>query len=175
MLFRLILLLTIVPFVELILLVRLAELTSLSFTLVVVLVTGIVGATLARYQGWTTLLRIRRQLSDGHFPTDSLQDGAMILFAGALLLTPGLLTDAVGFALLVPPVRRVIKRLIARRLRSSFRVQTYRDSWEAHEAASHWRDERTLDGDHKVIDVRVVDAPDEDRDRPADDSSLRGK
>lgn len=65
------------------------------------MVTGTVGATLARYQGLRTLFKIRSDIARGSMPAPHLLDGLMILIAGALLVTPGMITDAVGFALLV--------------------------------------------------------------------------
>lgn len=105
LLFRLLLLFTIVPLTELWLLLWLGSVTSVGFTVLVVLVTGFLGATLARYQGWQTWQRIQLQLQRGEPPAAALVDGLMILIAGALLITPGLLTDATGFLLLMPPVR----------------------------------------------------------------------
>ncbi len=112
----LILLLTLVPLIELALLIQLYKVTDLATTLAVVILTGIVGAALARRQGLETWYRIRRQLSEGKPPTAELMDGLMIFIAGALLITPGMMTDATGFLLLMPPVRRLLRGWLARRL-----------------------------------------------------------
>jgi len=113
MLARLILLLTIVPLVELVILLRLAQAISWGPTILIVLVTGVFGAWLARREGFRTLVRIQEELASGHTPTLSLVEGVMILVAGVLLVTPGILTDLVGLALLVPPIRRWVARRIA--------------------------------------------------------------
>lgn len=115
MLWKLILLLTAVPLVELYLLVRLTQLwDSLLLTILLVIVTGIVGATLARLEGLRVLRNIQHSMERGELPADGLMDGVMILVAGALLITPGVLTDAAGFLLVIPftrvPVRNFIKR-----------------------------------------------------------------
>jgi UPF0716 protein FxsA len=110
MLLKLILLLTIVPLVELFILVRLAQATSFLFTLCVVLGTGVVGAAVARIEGLRVLARMQEQLDRGELPADSILDGVLILLAAALLVTPGLITDACGFLLLVPPTRRLVRR-----------------------------------------------------------------
>ncbi|MBN2216509.1 MAG: FxsA family protein, partial [Pirellulales bacterium] len=93
MLARLVLLFTIVPLVELALLFWIAERTSWWATIGLVVVTGVVGAALARHEGLRCLQAARRKLAQGELPTDSLLDGPMILIAGTLLITPGVLTD----------------------------------------------------------------------------------
>jgi len=110
MLFKLIILLTVVPLVELLLLVRLTEATSFLLTVCVVLGTGVLGAALARLEGLRVLGRMQEQMRRGVLPADSLFDGVLILLAAALLVTPGLLTDACGFLLLIPPTRRLLRR-----------------------------------------------------------------
>ena len=112
MIWMLILLLTIVPIVELALLIELGRATSTFFTIGVIILTGVVGAILARMQGLAVWRRIRAEMSRGQLPGDSLLDGAMILVAAALLVTPGLLTDATGFLLLAPPTRAVFRRVL---------------------------------------------------------------
>jgi UPF0716 protein FxsA len=75
-------------------------------TIVAVVGTALLGAALARYQGMVTVTRLYTQLNRGEVPGLPLFEGACLLVAGALLLTPGFFTDAVGFALLTPPLRR---------------------------------------------------------------------
>lgn len=84
-------------------------------TLAIVFVTAIIGASLVSRQGRGELARARRTIMNGSFPGRELAHGAMILVAGALLLTPGFLTDAVGFSLLVPTIREGLRRFLARR------------------------------------------------------------
>jgi len=115
MLLRLLLLFTVVPLVELVLLLVVADYTSWQFTLGLVLVTGILGAALARWQGTNCLRRIQNETAAGRIPGDALLDGVMILVAGAVLITPGVLTDLIGFALLIPPLRSVLKGWLRRR------------------------------------------------------------
>lgn len=124
MLFYLLLLFIVVPFVELALLLKLAELTSWWHTLLLVIVTGIVGTWLARSQGLRTYGKIQKSLAAGQMPTESLIDAAMIFVAGALLLTPGILTDVFGFSLLFPITRRLYRRSLVRYFKSRFTMQT---------------------------------------------------
>jgi UPF0716 protein FxsA len=109
MLARLALLFVTVPLAELALLVWVGRRVGLVPTVALVVVTGIAGAALARWQGLATLDRFRAALDAGRLPHRELVDGVLILVAGAVLLTPGLLTDLAGFLLLVPPVRRLVR------------------------------------------------------------------
>ncbi len=113
---RLLLLFTLVPLTELVLLLWLADKTSWLFTLWLVIFTGVLGAWLARREGLRCWLEIQKRIDRGELPTDSLLEGVMILVAGAVLVTPGVLTDILGFSLLVPPFRRIIRRWLARRI-----------------------------------------------------------
>lgn len=113
MLLYLFLLFTLVPLIELTLLFWVSSQTSIFFTILLVIFTGVIGAALAKRQGLQTWVRIHKETSAGRPPTDALLDGLMILMAGAFLVTPGILTDAVGFSLLIPPVRAVIRKYVA--------------------------------------------------------------
>lgn len=117
MLARLLFVLTVLPLVELALLLLLGKYTSVSFTLAFVIGTGVLGAVLLRYQGWQTWRNVQRDLQQGKVPTDSLVDGLMILIAGVLLLSPGVMTDLVGFTLLIPACRQWYRTRIVRWLR----------------------------------------------------------
>jgi len=113
MLFKLILLLTVVPLVELYLLVELTRWTeSFAVTVGIIILTGVLGAFVARLQGLKVLSRLREEVNRGALPAGAILDGVMILVAAALLVTPGLLTDACGFFLLIPFSRAIVKRLL---------------------------------------------------------------
>ncbi len=113
LLLYLLILFTVVPLVELTILVQLTQRFNLATTIVLVVVTGVIGAKLARREGLKTWRRIQDDLAAGHAPTAGMVDGALILLAGAVLVTPGVLTDACGFLLLVPVVRRWIRGRLA--------------------------------------------------------------
>ncbi|HEX2165164.1 MAG TPA: FxsA family protein [Thermoanaerobaculia bacterium] len=106
MLARLALVLVAVPLVELTLLVWLGRRIGFLPTVALVLVTGVVGAALARHQGLASLARFRAALDARRLPHCELVDGVLVLAAALLLVSPGVLTDATGFLLLVPPLRR---------------------------------------------------------------------
>ena len=120
MFFRLLLLFTAIPLIELAILVEIGSRVGLAATIALVVFTGVLGAWLAKNQGLRTLRRLQRELQQGRMPTDALLDGLMILIAGAVLLTPGLLTDLFGFTLLVPASREAVRRAVAGRLRRRF-------------------------------------------------------
>ncbi len=105
MLLRLILLFTVMPLIELYLLIQVGRYLGTLPTITIVLITGIIGGLLARSQGLSVQRQIRIDLQNGIIPTDSLIDGLFILIAGALLITPGMITDVCGFALMVPGFR----------------------------------------------------------------------
>ena len=111
MLFRLILVFTIVPLIELAILIYLGTIIGALYTILIIVVTGILGAVMTRYQGMVTLSKIRSNIENGIIPANELFDGALILAGGLLLLTPGIITDIIGFALLVPYTRRIVRRL----------------------------------------------------------------
>ena len=112
MLFKLILLFTITPIVELLLLLELSKITSIMTTISIVLLTGIVGAYLAKSQGRLIITRIRVELNEGRMPGDQLLNGLCVLVGGALLLTPGIITDVLGFTLVIPGTREIFKGLV---------------------------------------------------------------
>jgi UPF0716 protein FxsA len=112
---RLVLLFIAVPALELALLIEIGGRIGTGATLLLIAVTGAVGAALARSQGLRVLGEVQRRLSLGELPASSLVDGLLILLAGALLVTPGVLTDLVGFLCLTPWFRSLVKRELMRR------------------------------------------------------------
>ena len=117
MLARLFLLFTLVPLLELYFLIRLGTYVGALNTILLVIVTGVAGGLLARSQGLAAIRRIQRDLGEGKVPAESLFDGLLILISGILLITPGMLTDALGLLLLIPRTRNLFKRSIRRRVR----------------------------------------------------------
>jgi UPF0716 protein FxsA len=118
---RLLLLFIGVPAVELALLIEIGSRIGTLATLALIVGTGIVGAALARQQGLWVLRRMREEVAAGQIPAGSLLDAVVIVIAGALLMTPGILTDVVGFLCLVPGTRALAKRELLRRLERAVR------------------------------------------------------
>lgn len=113
-----------VPLVELYVIVQVADVAGVWSTIGLLLLISLAGSWLVRAEGIGVLRRVRQTLARGELPTDDLLNGIMILFAGALLLTPGFVTDAVGLLLLLPPSRALLRtallRRYSRRLNTSF-------------------------------------------------------
>lgn len=138
-----------VPLIEIALFIQVGGWIGLWPTLAIVIATAIAGTILVRSQGSQALARLRQSFDELRDPTETLAHGAMILFSGALLLTPGFFTDAVGFALLAPPVRT----FLFRKLRERVNVQTV--------SAGHpdWQSPRggpddIIEGDYEVEETR---------------------
>lgn len=109
------------PIIELMLLFELHSHVGFFRTLGVVLLTGVIGAALVRRQGLSILLTIQQEMSRGNIPAPQMMDGMMVLIAGALLVTPGLITDTTGFLLLIPQVRRLIRQWLKHVLEKKMR------------------------------------------------------
>ncbi len=111
----LLLLLLIVPFVELYVIIQVAHAFGAVDTVALLILLSVAGAWLMKREGVSVWRRFQRQIEAGHVPGREIADGVMILVAGALMLTPGFLTDLVGLALLLPPVRAGVRALLLRR------------------------------------------------------------
>lgn len=123
MLFRLFLLFTVLPLVELTLLLLLGRYTNVATAVGFVIVTAIIGAVLLRWQGLAAWRRVQDDLRAGRMPTDSLIDGLLIVLASVLLVTPGVLTDVIGITLLVPWFRVWYRRLAIWYFKSRFTIR----------------------------------------------------
>ena len=105
-----------VPFVEIYVIIQVGHVIGLVDTLAVLVLVSLVGAWLVKREGLSVLRRAQAQLDAGRVPGRELVDGVLVLLAGALLLTPGFVTDAVGILLLLPPVRAAMRAVARRRL-----------------------------------------------------------
>ena len=112
----------IVPIVEIVLFYYVGSAIGIGPTIAIVIVTAFVGSWLVSHQGRQTWVRIQLEIVAGNPPTTQLVHGAMILVAGALLLTPGFMTDTVGLALMIPAVREALRGWFVRRLQSRWVV-----------------------------------------------------
>jgi len=112
---NLLLLFIVVPAVELALLIEVGNRIGTLNTIALIVVTGAIGASLANQQGLQTLRSIQEDTARGELPANAMIDGVIILIAGALLITPGVLTDVVGFLCLIPAARNAVKRHLQRR------------------------------------------------------------
>jgi UPF0716 protein FxsA len=114
------LLFLLVPLLEIYLLIKVGGIVGALPTVFLVVFTAVLGAGLLRIQGFSTMTRVRNTLAQGGIPAVEMLEGAVLLVAGALLLTPGFFTDAIGFLCLIPPVRRAMIKLALRRFFTPF-------------------------------------------------------
>ena len=112
----LVLLFILVPTLELVLLIRLGSIVGLLPTVAIVFITAALGASLLRREGFSTLMKARERLDSGQVPANELVEGGLLVMSGAFLLTPGFITDSVGFACLVPSLRRRMAAAILKRV-----------------------------------------------------------
>ena len=116
----------VLPLLELSVLMQVHDWLGLGRTLFLVFFTGVVGATAARAQGISVIRRIQQDMVLGNLPAPGMIEGVMVLAAGLMLMTPGLITDAAGFLLLVPAVRAALRGWLRARFEKAIRVQTLR-------------------------------------------------
>ena len=139
-----------VPLVEIAVFIKLGGILGLWPTLGVVILTAIAGTTLLRHQGLATLGRARSNLEAGRFPMAEVFDGVCLLLAGALLLTPGFVTDLAGLLLFVPALRSVLRRVLARHLTASGRIDGRADGFADHRDRG---DATVIEGEFEVEDL----------------------
>ncbi len=116
LLFRLLALFLVLPVIELALLIQVDKVIGFWPTIGLILVTGLVGSMLARHEGLSVWRRLNQRLAERGLPGEELLDGVIILVAGALLITPGVLTDVLGFLGLIPFTRVVIRKIVMKRI-----------------------------------------------------------
>lgn len=136
-----------VPIIEIALFIQVGGAIGLWPTLAIVVLTAVAGTWLMRQQGMMTLAKLQKSLAEGGNPADPMAQGAMILVAGVLLLTPGFFTDTVGFLLLLPPVRAALIKWISARIVASGSVRFSSTTSAPERSAS-----TTIETDYIIID-----------------------
>jgi UPF0716 protein FxsA len=125
-LWALALLFLLVPIAELYVIIQVGEAIGLGWTVVLLIADSVLGSVLVRSQGRAVWRRFNEALAQGRVPHREIVDGVLVIFGGALLLTPGFLTDIVGVTFLLPPTRAIIRRFLIRRLGRRAQVRTTR-------------------------------------------------
>lgn len=146
---RLLILFIIVPLVELYLLAIVGSRVGLPATILLVVLTGAWGAYLAKSQGLSILAKIQFETSAGRVPTAELLDGLLVLIGGVVLLTPGLLTDLVGFLLMVPSFRAIIRN----RVKAKFAAQIRGFNMKSSDRMGAQTSEDKINKNDDIIDV----------------------
>jgi len=144
MFFKILTAFILIPLADLVLLWILFYHLHWTYSIALIVGSGFLGAYLAKMQGRKVLMDIRKDLTDNLVPAATLIHGAIIIFAGGLLITPGLITDLMGFSLLFPFTREIIRKRLVQYLRGKFHVQTngFHASFQ-----SFGSDEGTVDGE----------------------------
>jgi UPF0716 protein FxsA len=132
-----------VPLIEIYFLIQIGDVIGAGFTIFIVVLTALIGAALVRFQGLTTLARAQREMRNARMPAMEVVEGALLLLAGALLLIPGFVSDALGFIILIPPLRqRLVQRFLKKRV-MPVEGQVY--------------DGEARDADKRIIDIEYKD------------------
>ncbi len=135
-----------IPLIEIALFIQIGGAIGLGYTLLIVVLTAVLGTWLVRTQGLMAMGNLQRSFGELRDPTEPLAHGAMILFSGALLLTPGFFTDAVGFSLLVPGIRSAVFHWIRKRVK----VQSFSVGARPH--PQRWAENEVIDGEFTEVD-----------------------
>ncbi len=139
-----------VPIVEIYFLIKVGDVIGALPTVLLVVFTAFLGVFLLRWQGLSTLYRVQTSLERGELPASAMVEGLLLLIAGALLLTPGFVTDAIGFALLVPTLRQQLARFLIYKGLLSASGMTMQPGGPVHEARPQSR--KTIEGEFKRFD-----------------------
>ncbi|MXU64722.1 FxsA family protein [Oceanomicrobium pacificus] len=148
-----------VPILEIALFIQVGGLLGLWPTLAIVILTAVAGTALMRRQGLSTLAELQDSMERGGDPTGPIANGALILVAGVLLLTPGFFTDSIGIALLIPPFRKALISWGASRVAAQSYVYMSHQTGTGRAAPQPPRgDSSTIDGDFEILDDVPPDA-----------------
>ena len=118
MFIKLLIIFTTVPLIELALLIKVGEILGVIPTIIIVALTGIIGVTLAKNQGYQVIKKIKSNIELGKLPADDLIGGVLILIGGTMLLTPGIITDITGFSLIIPGSRNLFIKIVKQKIKN---------------------------------------------------------
>ena len=165
---QILLLMTIIPIIELTLLFKIHDALSaawgsdnaLLFSISTIVITGILGAKLARSQGFQVLKKMQESLASQSPPTNIISEGILILIGGILLMTPGYLTDVVGFLFLMPWTRKQLSQEIQKRFRQQTKSTFFYYSKGFSSGTSHTSSQSRASHNPRIIDVTPIDEKD---------------
>lgn len=149
-----------VPILEIYLLFQVGGIIGAGWTILIVIGTAILGASLLRQQGLATWTRLTQSIAQGQLPPTVLVEGILLLLSGAFLLTPGFFTDAIGFLFLMPPVRMLFARYLLRRgmfMASSMHTTSFSHTTSGSQTTTEERPQQ-----NKVIEGEYEDRTDKD-------------
>ena len=117
-----------IPLVEIYLLIHIGSVFGVFTSIALVFFTGLLGAYLARIQGIKTLFKIQESIKEGRMPSGELLEALLIVAAGIVLLTPGFLTDTIGFLLLLPNIREIVKSWVQSKIKNQYMSERPEDT-----------------------------------------------
>ena len=141
-----------VPILEIYLLFQVGGVIGAGWTILIVIGTAILGASLLRQQGLATWTRLNQSIAQGQLPPTVLVEGIFLLLSGAFLLTPGFFTDGVGFLFLIPPVRKMLAAALLRRgmfMATSSMHSSYTSHSRQSRADSHSQQNNVIEGEYE--------------------------
>ena len=144
-----------VPLLEIYLLIQVGGVIGALSTVLLVVLTAVVGAYLLRQQGFATLQRARESLERGEVPAGGLLEGAILLVSGALLLTPGFFTDAIGFICLVPNARQAIAAWLLKRATVVTAAGFQQETYESRQGETRHTSERIFEGEFQKDEEKL--------------------
>lgn len=146
------LLFIIMPIMEMFLLIKVGSWIGAAYTIGLVLLTAMIGITLLRHQGLQTLMNANQKMRTGQMPVSEMGEGLMLAVAGALLLTPGFVTDTIGFLLLTPGIRQLlVKAVVEKLLKAQGSVQGSAYYGRYTEVRPDAESGKVIEGDYKEI------------------------
>ncbi len=144
----------VVPIIEIALFIQAGEWFGLGPTLATIVLTAVIGVSLLRQQGLSTLYKAQQKMSQGEIPAMEMVEGIMLAVAGALLITPGFFTDTIGFLLLVPILRQFLFSNILQN-KVNLYVQSKSASFDEQQFNTSDSSRRTIDGEYKNTDDKL--------------------
>ncbi|WP_020590441.1 FxsA family protein [Kiloniella laminariae] len=145
-----------IPLLEIAVLIQVGDQIGLWSTIGLIILTAVIGTWMLKRQGLATLARAQTQLNQGAIPAQELFDGLCLLAAGALLLTPGFVTDSIGFSLLLPPVRELLRNTLGQKIFAGIQQQSFYRQGSGPQGptqAGSWNkgDDTVIDGDYQDV------------------------
>lgn len=140
-----------IPLAEIIVFMNVSNVIGLGTALIMALLTAILGGTIVRYQGIHTLMTAQNNLRRGILPSRELFEGLCLVAAGAMLITPGFITDTIGFALLIPSLRELLRQKLLRSDR--FKMSGFQNN-EPNSAQYHYQDPNIIEAEYETLDEK---------------------
>ena len=137
------------PIIEIYLFIEIGSAIGALQTILLIVITAVIGVALLRHQGLSTMRKVQSQMEHGELPAVGMLEGMMLFFAGALLLTPGFFTDVIGFLFLVPPLRKALALWFLERSGTIVKMHTENTHYDSE---SHTHSKKHIEGEYHKRD-----------------------